>query len=370
MNKEKKLSLRLGILAGLVALGLLGTTAGSLAWYAYSRTVTVSFVGTTVSSSALLNVGLVDNEGYFSASDCTSMGLVRLSATDDGVTNSIVWSKSREGFSLTALRHYLDQSEFATEELKPVTTRSRAYNDTSEFKLYQSPEFGKTTFESEADKSEYVELPFAFRVINENSEYVASKNIWLTDATVQAEENAESSIRVYIDGASKFLMQPADDRNEVGETKVGGILSLGPSDYYDFDSSTNKEYWYGEYENAPTYAAPAQYEVIDNVNNVEDPTVITTFNGKHYTGVQKPTAVAKVQTHAGLGKVKPSVDSSGQLYTNTEAGNGIPVGLTSTESKVAYTTVKIFAEGWDHAIVDQKAGFSFNLGLKFEIDRI
>ena len=61
MIKEKKLSLRLGILAGLISLATLGSTAGTLAWYAYSRTVSFSYVGTTVASSSLLNVGLVDN---------------------------------------------------------------------------------------------------------------------------------------------------------------------------------------------------------------------------------------------------------------------------------------------------------------------
>lgn len=375
MNKEKKLSVRLGILAGLVALGVLGSTAGSLAWYAYSRTVTVSFVGTTVSSSALLNVGLVDNDGYFTAVDLTSYGLERSSATDGGTTNSIVWSKSREGFSLTALRHYLDKSAYATDQLKPVTTRSITYNNSSDLKLYRSPEFGQTTFEEEADLNSYVVLPFAFRVTDENSQYLASQNVWLTDAVVSAEESAESSIRVHFDGPSKFLMQPADDRNAIGETKVGGVLSIGPSEYYDYDLYSNKEYCYGEFNNTPTYSAlqPDEYDVVDNMNHVDDASTITTFNAKHSNNVLVPdidAADPKVQEHAGLGKVKPSVGLSGQLYTDTENGNGLPVAITSTESKVGYSTVTIFAEGWDHNIIDQKAGFSFNLGLKFEIDRI
>lgn len=375
MNKEKKLSLRLGILAGIAALGVLGTTAGSLSWYAYSRSVSLSYVGTTVSSSVLLNVGLVDNDGFFTTDDLTTYNLVRTSATDGSVTNSIVWSKSREGFSLTALRHYLAESEYAVDELQPVTTRSRTYNDSSEFKLYKSPEFGHTDFEDEADPDNYVKLPFAFRVMNENSEYLASKNIWLTDAVVSAEDDAETSVRLYVDGENKFLMQPSDSRNAIGETKVGGVLSIGPSEYYDFDVFTNSEYCYGEFNNTPTFSAltPSEYDVIDNMNDVDDPSVLTTFNAMHYNNVLVPdidTAQPKVQEHAGLGKVKPSVSSSGQLYTDTENGNGIPVGVTSTESKVAYTTLTIFVEGWDHAVIDQKANYSFNLGLKFEIDKI
>ena len=372
MKKNKKLSLRLGILAVLASLGILGTTAGSLAWYAYSREVSLSFVGTTISSSALLNVGLVDNDGYFSAEDLSTYGLERTSATDGSETNSIVWSKSREGFSLLALRYYLGKSVYAISELKPVTTGSRTYDSSADFKLYRSPEFSETSINHISDPDSYVRLPFAFRVLDESSEYVAGKNVWLTDAVVEAEENAQSAIRVYVDGANKFLMQPSDETNAIGETKVGGVLSIGPSEYYDYNSTTNEEYWYGEYVSAPTYhgLADDEYDVIDNMNDVEDDTIITTFNAKHMPGTLVPTATAKVQEHAGFGKVKPSINASGQLYTDIENGNGIPVALTSAESKVGYTTLTIFAEGWDHAIIDQKAGFSFNLGLKFEIDRI
>ena len=48
MTKEKKLSLRLGLLAGVTGLALLASTAGSLAWYAFSRTVSLSYVGTSI----------------------------------------------------------------------------------------------------------------------------------------------------------------------------------------------------------------------------------------------------------------------------------------------------------------------------------
>ena len=375
MIKEKKLSLRLGLLAGIISIGLLGSTAGTLAWYAYSRTVSMSFVGTTVSASALLNIGLVDNDNYFSSEDLVTYNLERSSATDGSVTNSIVWSKSRSGFSLLALRHYLDQSPYAVDMLKPVTTKARAYDDASNLTLYRSPEFSEISFDTEATLDSYVKLPFAFRVLDEYSEYVAGKNVWLTDAVVDAEEHTETSVRLHVDGAEKFLMNPCDENNVVGETKVGGVLSIGPGEYYDRDALNNKEYCYGEFENEPVFSAleESEYDVIDNMNHVEDDSIITTFNAKHTPGVLVPDidlAIPKVQEHAGLGKVRPSVRPNGQLYTDDVNGNGIPVALTSSESKVGYATCTIFIEGWDHAVIDQKAGYSFNLGLRFEIDRI
>ena len=377
MNKEKKLSVRLGLLAGIISLGLLGTTAGSLAWYAYSRTVSMSFVGTTVASSALLNVGLVDNEGVFSTEDCTTFGLQRDDTSDPG--KSIVWAKSRSGFSLLALRHYLTHSDYATDELKPVTTRSRLYNDTSEFKLYKSPEFSETSFEEEAEHDNYVVLPFAFRVLNENDEMMPNKDIWLTESVVSAQYNAESSIRVYFDGRNDFLMQPSmeidPDGTNLGYTKVGGVLSLSPGDYYDFDDSTNQEYCYGEFENEVQFTTLSneEYDVLDNINHVPSDytTEANTFYGKHHLGTKVPNidaAVPKTQEYAGLGRIKPLVSASGQF--TTDATHGLAVARTDATTKVDYTTVTIFVEGWDYNVIDQKAGYSFNLGLKFEIDRL
>ena len=379
MNKEKKLSLRLGMFAGVTALALLASTAGSLAWYAYSRTVTFSFVGTSVASSALLNVGLVDNEGYFESGDLTEFNLesqdvVENEGTENEVTNHIVWAKSRTGFSLLALRHYLDKSPHAVDKLHPVTTKARTYDSTARLDLYRSPEVSETSFTDLALPEAYVVLPFAFRIMDENSQYVASKNVWLTDAAARAENGVETSLRIFVDGASKFLMQPSDDENHVGSTKVGGTLDLIGNGVYDRDSDGN-EYCYGEFVNTPTYSTTpySGAATLDNVNGVEDDTVATTFLAKHEQGSYVPdlaTAQPKVQTHAGVGKVKPSMDSRGQFYVDTENGNGLPIATSTNDTKIGYATFTIFVEGWDHSVIDQKANYEFDLELKFEIDRI
>ena len=376
MNKNKKLSLRLGLFAGLISIALLGSTAGSLAWYAYSRNVTISYVGTSVATSALLNIGLVDNDNYFSASDLETYNLEEQSVTESSGTNRIVWSKSRTGFSLEALHHYLDQSPHATDKLRPVTTGSRAFDDSSDLLLYRSPEVSEIEFDDLAEQDAYTVLPFAFRIIDENSEYVSNKSVWLTESVVDTEQpGLETSVRVYVDGANKFLMQPYLETNSVSSTKVGGILALGPGGYYDRDTSTNKEYCYGEFENTPVYSATGYSgpDELVNVNGVSDTSEQTTFLAKHFPGVLVPdidAAVPKVQTHAGIGKIKPSVRPNGELYHDDVNGNGYAVATTSESSKVGYASFTIFVEGWDHAVIDQNANYSFNLGLKFEIDRI
>ena len=378
MKKEKKLSLRLGLMAGLISLAMLGSTAGSLAWYAYSRSVTLSFVGTTIASSSLLNVGLIDDEGIFTQQDLVTYNLEKLKATSDPDSHTIVWSKSRNGFSLLAIRHYLSHAHYAVSSLKPVTTGSMEYNEyngeNDTFVLYRSPEFSETSFVHAAQKDSYVVLPLAFRVLDEDSQHLAGKNIWLTEAGVSADSHAESSVRLFVDGTNHFLMKPSDISNDVHGTDVGGLLSLGPGDYYDADSD-DKEYCYGEFEHTPVYSAlsASEYEVFDNVNHVTEISEATTFYAKHRDGVLVPdiaAAVPKQQKHAGVSLIKPSVKPNGELYHNDTDGNGFPVANTSGEGDIGYATITIFIEGWDHAVIDQKAGYEFNLELKFEIDRI
>ncbi len=377
MTKEKKLSLRLGLIAGITSLALLASTAGSLAWYAFSRTVSLNYIGTSIVGSSLLNIGIIDNDGYFTSEDLATYSLEREEATEGTETNSICWSKSRNGFPLLALRHYLEQSPHAVDKLHPVTTKSRAYNSTDDLTLYRSPEVSETSFEYEAAYESYSVLPLAFRVIDENDEYVANKDIWLTNAVVDAEQGVENSVRVFADGVNKLLIKPADRANQIGETKVGGLLAIGSSQYYDRDDE-NKEYCYGEFENTPVYASTgypddAEHDVLVNVNGVEDTSQQTTFLAKHYPGAFVPdidAAVPKVQEHYGLGKIMPSKDSNGNFYADTTNGNGVPIATTTNNSKIGYTTFTIFVEGWDHSIIDQHAGYSFDLALNFEIDRL
>ena len=377
MTKEKKLSLRLGLLAGLSGLALLASTAGSLAWYAFSRTVSLTYVGTSIVGTSLLNVGIIDNEGYFTSGDLTTYSLEREEATEGTETNSICWCTSRNGFPLLALRHYLEQSPHAVDKLHPVTTKSRAYNDTSELSLYRSPEASETDFAHEAAYESYIVLPLAFRILDSEANYIANKDIWMTDAIVDAEQGVENSVRVFIDGASKMLVKPSDSENHIGETKVGGLLSIGNTQYYDYDADL-KEYCYGEFEHTPQYASTgypddAEHNVLVDVNGVGDTSEKTTFVAKHLPGVFVPdiaAAVPKVQQHAGIGKIRPSVDSNGAFYVDTTNGNGAPIATTSSNSKIGYCTFTIFVEGWDHSIIDQHAGYAFDLALKFEIDRL
>ena len=369
-KKDRKVSLRLGIISAVTAISLLATTAGSLAWYAYSRSVWFSFVGTSVAKSALLNVGLVDDGHYLNDDDLIEYDLVR--ETHDG--HSIVFTKSKNGFSLLAIRTYLFRSPYAVDKLFPVSTQARALHDESELKLYKSPEYSQTAISIPAEKNEYVRLPFAFKILNEDQEYVPDKKVWLTESVVQAEENINESVRIYVEGTERnFLMKPADSSTSSGSTKVGGLLDLDGDGTYDYNKSDFKEYCYGEFNNAPTFASTqygipkedAPYVNVNGVTDLHESTFYSKHNEQCYVA-DIATAQPKVAEYETFGTVKPSMTPTGEYYVGD---TGIPIASTSSGSKIGYTTMSIFIEGWDHSVVDKAAGYSFNLNLRFEIDR-
>ena len=371
MAKDKKLSIGLAILSGVTATALIASTAGSLAWYAYSRSVTFSFVGTTVASSTLLNVGLVDENGYFSDDDLIEYDLAR--EEHDGKT--ICFSKSKNGFSLAAIRKYLFESPNAVDKLFPVTTQERTLEDQSDLELYKSPEYSETNLTIEAKPSDYVVLPFAFKIIDDQAQYIEGKQVWLTESVCKAQADIQDSVRVFIEGTNKkFLMKPADQVNRTGKTKVGGLLDLDGDGFYDFSKSSFEEYCYGKFEQTPVLTAnypddPAHDKLI-NINGTGDSDEASTFYAKHLPGSSYVASWGNARPleaeYYAFGKVKPSIQTNGQYVVGE---SGMPICSTTSGSKIGYATFTIFVEGWDHSVIDKVAGYSFNLGLRFEIDR-
>ena len=378
MNKERKITLGL-IAAGLLtAVGLFGSIAGTLAWYAYSRSVLFSFTGTSVQKSVLLNIGLVDPENRFTQAKCEEYELVK--EEHDG--KQIIFTHSTNGLSTTAIRHYLSLYNHATDFLFPITSRERLLTNNGDLTLYKSPDFGDTTLTRETDGSEYVKLPFAFK-IDEEGTVTQDKKVWLTDAVVTASgQNINQAVRVFVETSQrKFLMKPADSTLVRGETKVGGLLDLDGDVTYDYDELQGKELYYGDYtldqgyNTIPYQANPYDEEFadadLDDVNHTNlNPLVESTFCAKHKKDilpVDLDHITPKVAQYETFGTVKPLAIGPGNYY---EGETGIPLCTTETSSGIGYCTMTIFIEGWDHAVVDKAVGHHFNLGLRFEISRL
>ena len=367
----------------LAGLGIIGSTAGSLAWYAYSSSTRISFVGTSVAKSVLLNVGIVDNNHYISDEKVEQYKLER----EEIDSKSIVFSKSTNGLDYRAISEYLKGSQHASNQLFPLTTRSIGLNlnPSDSFKLYKAPNYGETDLTALADISDYVEIPFAFKVDTVGTSGVVATDVWLTESSITASgQNIDQAVRVYINnGQRSFIFKPADKTMTNGGTNVGGLLDLEGDGTYDYDKFSHKEYYYGESNVEPghytysdtEYGIPYDDADFENVNHVSDTSDKSTFYAKHnfeaYT-VDLTGVTPKQAEYHTFGTVKPMTDAVGNYYEGDPAQGGTGYKITSTSSitGVGYATFIIYIEGWDHAVIDKAVGYRFSLGLRFEMNRL
>lgn len=349
---------------------VVGSTAGTLAWYVYSRTARVSFQGTSVAKSSLLSVGIVDDSHYLSDEKVAYYNLTR--ETYDG--HSIVFTHKVDGIDYHVIQDYLFNSPYAINILLPITTQARSLNAAEDLFLYESPIHGDTTIDTPALSNHYVKLPLAFLMKDSNNDNIEDVDVWLTAADTQASgENIDQALRMYVETSQrKFLMKPADKGTSAGSTKVGGPLDLDGDGTYDYNLSTRKEMYYGQCTgtfNWPEseYGEPIETAPYDNVNGVTDLRE-STFYSKHNQFAYVPNYSDIFPFRAEyqpFGKVKPSVDENGNFI---EGDTGFKIATTDSSDGVGYVTFTIFIEGWDHVIVDRASNYSFNLSLEFKVN--
>ncbi len=377
MKQSRKASLLLLGMSVISGLAIFGSTAGTLAWYAFSARVTVSFTGTAVKKSVLLNIGIVDHptESYFSDDKITELNLERgVAAQEDG--NNIVWAKSTSGMDSRVITEYLSHTLFATTALSPVTSKSRALSATSDLTLYRSPDYSDTVNQqTEADPSDYVQIPFAFKIMDNDNSKLHDKEIWLTDTVVQCSgEHIDEAVRVFVNNSqSKFILNPKiKTGTSTGSTVVGGLLDLDDDKTYDYyRDSAKHEIIYGEYSGTPTYSTnpygtPFDEADYDNVNNTQYEEQ-STFYAKHNAVARTISGVTfdKVAEYETVATVAPSINETTGMFEG-----GRPIAYTDSTCSIGYVTLKIYIEGWDHAVVNKAANYSFNLGLKLEVNKL
>ena len=367
------------------ALAVLGSTAATLAWYANSTMAKVSYMGTSISNSGRFILGLVDNSGLFTDEDLDNYNCERESgATVDG--NTIIWSKSSLVFS-DFLAAYLTKYHYSVNLLSPVTSKSTVTQDANDdIVLYKAPETGQIHTDEVAEQRSYLRFRFAFKVVNTDGSKQADEKIWLTGSAIETDhDHAEESIRLFVNNDhEQYILKPMDNSATSGTTTVGGFLNLdGSDDVYDFDRTTGKEFIYGEYDTTggfePIFESTDKYKddagfdenALYNENNLESvfTTGPSTFYAKHNKECHPISNLAELKSrfktvsHETSRTIAPTITESG--YTG-----GKPIAYTDSASSIGYSTITIYAEGWDHSLTDEIIGVQFNLGLTFETNRI
>lgn len=391
--KKYAIKLIFGFLGISTLASMVGAISGTVAWYAYVTRATVSYSGTSVNSTKQLQLGIKSD--------------VVVDFPDDVVINDVPFGENghyyfmNPGASLPAsvISAYLSTKGYTTTTLEPVSSYTYATNGA--FSLKNAPTTNKP-FEARTDAeiTKYVEIPFAFRVLESDLStptYVANKPIYITDAAAQADGEGEinKAIRMYIDRngnnidgnpMTDFIFNPSSAAS--GKTKVAGILDVSGDDYYDFVNEMSSPYYqkeclYGDYDLGDgvssldelyTDGLAETSDFIDaNGSGISDRR--TTFTAKHYKGIDYLDLPALVSSekiiphyadYLGTDIIYPTPNAQGELENN------YAVCITADSSDNALCigefNCKIFIEGWDFHVIDDELSHQFNLGLTFEIN--
>ncbi len=400
-----KFGLRKLIPVGISLLSLaafVGSLSGSLAWWAYSTRVSVSYQGTSVTTSEQLQIGLKVSKVNATKATAIVNALETLGLEEDeDIADDdfrYVFSQAGGGLPAQAIKTYLEtQGIYSYNELAPVTSKSYAAGD--ELHLYETLIYQHLDNTEVANKHKYTYIPFVFRILKLNAitgedKYADGRKIYLSKVKVELNAaNADSKIgeglRVYFDNGGttatdRFILNPSSTKTgSDAKTAVFGALDLNADFAYDTypngHAKAGQEIIYGEYDNEPTnfFTAPEPTQ-LSNLNGVEleegfDLTRIeenrTTFLAAHkegvtalmdYTGITKRYAEYKT-----LADIKPD-------DTQAELDGGQPLCVTGDETGnyLAELDATIWLEGWDHAVVDNAISHKFNLGLQFQIDLV
>lgn len=390
MKSNKRVSWFLTGLSALTVIGIAGATSGTLAWYAYSTRASLAYKGVSIAKTEQLQIGIADSKInpriQYLDNELASNNCYRDSAT------GYVWANPGAELNSRIISAYLSGETYSSyvNSLFPATMKSRALDSTSNFELFKSPSPGDVNgnikvYDSTSSDitdlvSDYgIQIPFVFRVIDNNHEYVGNSKIWVSRADARVatfnHEDISPALRTFFEDPNestrRFLVNPSSETS-TGSTVVAGMLDLDGDGYYDYgrdDSYTQrKEVVYGTYTGDLSYSASARSADSD-LDNVNDTTNEGSFYARHQKGNYQLTNFADLEIgrsyYYGMSGMRPVVDENTGAFSG-----GQPVTITDNNSKLGFLNLYIYLEGWDHATVDNAIGSQFNLGLTFEIDRV
>ena len=286
-----------------------GSIGGTLAWYAYSTRALVSYSGTSVNETALLQVGICSDINLNSLMP-DSVSKVKYPGDD----NYYYFSNTGKGLTYDIIEVYLSQKKFATDELEPTTSGSYTSGlDESAFSLKRSPNeiaYGNTT---PAYIGSYLTIPLVFRIeAGEEGTYLGGKELWLSKAIARASSAGDGdvykAIRVFVD---------RDARNYSNWKSVSVSYTIGSIDpvgdlgyaYYLKEDGENHDYDLYLYDSENTEWNLLENDIVSKAtapdfNQYSKGHYLNTTDNKLYVKTSKdfifnPSAASKGRTRVG-----------------------------------------------------------------------
>ena len=331
---------------------LAGSVCGTFAWYTYATRTGFEkeYHGTTVGDLGSLQAGIVST---VQLEDFIDYELAEDSTTLADENKYVYWC--RPIIKASTINYVISKNGYASTKLEPVTSAS--FDGSDEFHLYRNPTTNNPYSVEDhdyADPGRYIYIPFVFRYedIDSPGHYTDNQEIFFSGCDFEPEQNGKNAykgVRLFVsDKTTGYIINPNVEVD--GVNQVGGILDLNGDGFYDYDEETKKEVIYGQ---------SIFSEYLENPTE-EDGTIprsdITAFEANH----KKDVYALNEETY------EPEIVS----YTTLEkfVTKALSVSTTSAEyHHLACVDFYIYLEGWDLNVINQEAGVSFNMNIKFGV---
>jgi hypothetical protein len=347
------------ILIGLSMMSLIiggGTASATYAWYQLNQDKTISVSGTSFGKGTNMEIGFVSDV------DLSYEGLTygQTDSTNEG--KKIYWADNPSDVGSDIVKYVLDSNGYASDVLYPVT--SGKYTKGNDFKLYSSPKQGWSFDEvanEKVDKLNYIHLTFAFKLSGGSNTTsnagVVDSPIYLSDCQISG--SIRNAVRMHIgSNSAETLINPSSSADY---TYVGGALDLDQDGQFDTFTDSDglaKEYFYGQNESALEYGDAYTDTVVSPSANVN-----CFVNPSHAKGVIPLKSTNSYYEFASKANYESMSD---YIYQLSNGNTGTVSYISKTDSfGIAFLDIDVFAEGWDHSVINSEIGHNFGVSLTF-----
>jgi len=321
-----------GALLTVAALSVVGSIAGTYAWYSYNTKTPIVYSGVATGDSENLQIRLAGDED---------------------------WSQS---ITSDAFKGYSTDKGYAGDNLKPITFATTQKENKELEDFVGMPTSYETEysdlglkFQSGDDKGHwaYLQTKLQLRCVNPgDEEEMYSQNIYISDLTIYSTAEDEDvdvteGIRVHIhSGENNYLIAPGKAGTGKGSLDLFGPLDLDGVEgndqaFFDEEGKYVEPVLYQE--TAEAYADKMGYTIDDFVYGTNE-----TYE-KYY---KHDEAIAKFED----GYYKEG---------------GFPIGTTNDTNFPLEITITIYLQGWEtDAVQDDFIGGSFDFGMTLQCNAI
>lgn len=360
-EKMKKRRIIIPALATLAVASMLGSLAGTVAWYQYSTRATASIAGTDASTYGNLQLAF----GYFKEE---TDGQDQFGFKSDNITDpsdKTIWKTDAGTDELASYISSYRKTELGVQEnanvqeFKPVTAKLN--DDGSIEKFYSHPvyQYNKLDSWNEASVTDYITFPLTLRLASNTTAengypvYLQDLRLQSTDSLLSKALRVEYSSQAFVkdsNDGSKFVKDGTVTNvllsEEGGKTYTYGPLDLNGDGVFD-----SAKYTYDfDKKDVITYGEDGSIQ-----NSFKQADIAAKDDGKGKLTAEETTKSLGTIPQDGYLQVNVTVWLEGwHVFSNTDENSKNPLTILKNKETAAETALNSALEGYNSDKQDAK----------------